>query len=94
MYMSQNANQVVAEQYEIYQKIRKVDIDVEKLQAANVERQKQYAQLVESFCKVRQISHQLTRCNALLNQNLDSLAELNQCLPVGERLEPFVWKTE
>lgn len=94
LHMNHKANQVVAGQNEIYQKIRKVDMDVEKLQVANADRLKQYSQMAESFSKVRQISNQLTKCNALLNNNIDSLAQLNDLLPVEERLEPFVWKTD
>lgn len=92
--MNDSANRVVTEQSEIYQKIRRVDMDVEKLQAVNVDREKQYSQMAESFSKVRQIGHQLAKCNALLNQNLESLTELNELLPIEERLDPFVWKTD
>lgn len=94
VFMNDSANRTVSEQNEIYQKIRRVDIEMEKLQAANVERQKEYGQMAESFSKVRQIGHQLAKCNALLNQNLESLAELNDLLPIEDRLEPFLWTTD
>lgn len=94
VFMNDSANRVVTEQSEIYQKIRRVDMDVEKLQTVNVDREKQYSQMAESFSKVRQIGHQLAKCNALLNQNLESLTELNELLPIEERLDPFVWKTD
>ena len=94
VYMNDSANRVVTEQNEIYLKIRRVDQEVERLQTANVERERQYSQMAESFSKVRQIGHQLAKCNALLNQNLESLAELNALLPVEERLDAFVWTTD
>lgn len=94
VFMNNSANRTVSEQNEIYQKIRRVDMEMEKLQAANVERQKEYGQMAESFSKVRQIGHQLAKCNALLNQNLESLAELNDLLPIEDRLEPFLWTTD
>lgn len=94
VYMNDSANRVVTEQNEIYLKIRRVDQEVERLQSANVERERQYSQMAESFSKVRQIGHQLAKCNALLNQNLESLAELNALLPVEERLDAFVWTTD
>lgn len=94
LYMNDSANRVVEGQSELYQKVRRVDVEVEKLQAANVEREKQYSQMAESFSKARQIGHQLAKCNALLNQNLESLTALNELLPIEERLDPFVWKTD
>lgn len=94
MHLSFCANRVVSGQNEIHQKVRQVDLEVEKLYQANVERHRHYTQVLETFARVRQISHQLARCNSLLNQNLESLTTLNNSLPIEHRLEPFIWKTD
>lgn len=57
------------------------------------ERQKQYATYAEAFSRVRQISHHLSLCNTLLNQNIELMESLNNILDVDDRLEPFVWTT-
>ena len=59
-----------------------------------VQKQKLYTSYAETFSKVRVISQQLTRCNDILNQNIESMEYLNNLLEVEDRLEPFVWKTE
>lgn len=71
-----------------------VDHRIAKLFAAYVEKQKAYAVYAEQFSKIRSISQHLTRCNNLLNQNIESLEALNNMLDVEDRLEPFVWKTD
>jgi hypothetical protein len=57
------------------------------------ERQKQFASFAETFTKVRQISQQLSRCNSLLNQNIELMEALNNTLDIEDRMEPFVWTT-
>ena len=64
-----------------------------KLFSKYVEMQKAYAAQAETFSRLRMISQHLIRCNTLLNQNIESLEELNNALNVEDRMEPFVWKT-
>lgn len=74
-------------------KIKDADQDISKLITKMTERQKQCAAYAETFSRVRQISQQLSRCNTLLNQNIELMESLNNTLDVEDRLEPFVWTT-
>uniref|UniRef100_A0A336KDH6 BLOC-1-related complex subunit 5 n=1 Tax=Culicoides sonorensis TaxID=179676 RepID=A0A336KDH6_CULSO len=73
--------------------VKEIDKAVQDQHAQLVEKQKAYSQYAETFSKVRQISQMLSRCNMLLNENIESMETLNNFLPVEHRLEPFVWKT-
>ncbi|XP_058816576.1 BLOC-1-related complex subunit 5 [Topomyia yanbarensis] len=88
------ATQVGAEQHQITNKIKEVDQEISSALAQLVQKQKLYTSYAETFSKVRLISQQLTRCNDILNQNIESMEYLNNLLDVEDRLEPFVWKTE
>ncbi|XP_055522699.1 BLOC-1-related complex subunit 5 isoform X4 [Wyeomyia smithii] len=88
------ATQVAAEQHQITNKIKEVDQEISSALAQLVQKQKLYTSYAETFSKVRVISQQLTRCNDILNQNIESMEYLNNLLDVEDRLEPFVWKTE
>ncbi|XP_055608111.1 BLOC-1-related complex subunit 5 isoform X2 [Uranotaenia lowii] len=88
------ATQVAGEQQQITNKIKEVDQEISSALAQLVQKQKLYTSYAETFSKVRQISQQLTRCNDILNQNIESMEYLNNLLDVDDRLEPFVWKTE
>lgn len=57
------------------------------------ERQKVFTKYSEKLNKVNEITHQLNKCHLALNQTLDLLENLNNTLPINERLEPFVWTT-
>ena len=57
------------------------------------DRQKQYAKSVEKLQKVNEMSKCLSKCHMLLNENIEQIENLNNMLPVGDRLEPFVWTT-
>jgi BLOC-1 related complex subunit 5 len=70
-----------------------MDSEVAKVYAKTVEKQKRFSHYAETFSKVRNLSQQLSRCNALLNQNIEMMETLNNMLPVEDRLEPFVWTT-
>ncbi|XP_049300137.1 uncharacterized protein LOC125772747 [Anopheles funestus] len=85
---------VSSEQQQITNRIKEVDQEVSSALAQLVQKQKLYTSYAETFSKVRQISQQLTRCNDILNQNIESMEYLNNLLNVEDRLEPFVWKTE
>lgn len=87
------AVKVSADQQQIVQSIKEIDKAVAAEYAQLIEKQKLYASYAETFSKVRQISQTLSRCNAILNENIESLETLNNLLPVEQRLEPFVWKT-
>lgn len=87
------ANKVSADQQQINDTVKEIDKTVQEQHTQLVERQKAYSQYAETFNKVRQISQMLTRCNMLLNENIESMETLNNFLPVEHRLEPFVWKT-
>lgn len=88
------ATQVAQEQQQITNKIKEVDQEISSALAQLVQKQKLYTSYAETFSKVRVISQQLTRCNDILNQNIESMEYLNNLLDVEDRLEPFVWKTE
>ncbi|XP_055618235.1 BLOC-1-related complex subunit 5 [Toxorhynchites rutilus septentrionalis] len=88
------ATQVAAEQQQITNKIKEVDQEISSALAQLIQKQKLYTSYAETFSKVRVISQQLTRCNDILNQNIESMEYLNNLLDVEDRLEPFVWKTE
>lgn len=70
-----------------------MDSEATKVLALMTEKQKLYASYAEQFSKIRHISQQLSRCNTLLNQNIESMETLNNLLDVNDRLEPFIWKT-
>lgn len=87
------ANLVATEQNALTQRIREIDADVTRIVNAAYEKQKRFARHAEKLAKVQELSHQLNRCHMLLNQTLESIETLNDCLAVGDRLEPFVWTT-
>lgn len=93
MFLSEGANKIVADQNGVYHKMHHVDVEVDRVHSDNVAREIQYSQMAESFSKVKQIGNQLAHCNALLNQNLESITELNALLPQELQLMPFVWTT-
>ncbi|XP_055844808.1 BLOC-1-related complex subunit 5 [Episyrphus balteatus] len=88
------ATHVATEQSQIIEKTKMVNNQVTTLFATFVDMQKTYAAYAEQFSKIRSISQQLSRCNSLLNENIESLEAINNFLDVDDRLEPFVWKTE
>lgn len=85
---------VATEQNQIVEKTKLLNNSVTTLFASFVDMQKTYAAYAEQFSKIRSISQQLSRCNSLLNENIESLEAINNFLDVDDRLEPFVWKTE
>lgn len=88
------ATHVATEQNQIVEKTKMLNNTVTTLFASFVDMQKTYAAYAEQFSKIRGISQQLSRCNSLLNENIESLEAINNFLDVDDRLEPFVWKTE
>jgi len=87
------AAKTAADQQTIITTIKEIDQAVTLQHNQLIEKQKLHSSYAETFTKVRQISQMLTRCNALLNENIESLDTLNNLLPIEHRLEPFVWKT-
>lgn len=73
--------------------LSKVDTETAKILQQMIEKQKLYAFYAEQFSKIKIISQQLSRCNTLLNQNIESMEMLNNLLDIDDRLEPFLWKT-
>lgn len=71
----------------------KIDQKIYTISTALTDQQKLFASYADQFSKVRQISQQLSRCNTILNQNIEYMEQLNNMLDVEDRLEPFVWKT-
>ncbi|CAO1392632.1 unnamed protein product [Diamesa serratosioi] len=88
-----SATKVGQDQMAINGRIKETDQDITKLLNKMVEKQKMYSFYAESFARVRQISQQLSRCNTLLNQNIELMESLNNKLDLEDRLEPFVWTT-
>lgn len=88
-----HAKRIANDQQQLSALVKEVDSEIARTMGMMVEKQKLYATYAESFSKVRNISQQLARCNALLNQSIDSMEQLNSMLNIEDRLEPFVWKT-
>lgn len=88
------ATKIGEDQHEIVNLVKTVNNKVTVLYAKSVDQQKSYASYAEQFAKIRSISQQLSRCNSLLNENIESLETLNNFLDVEDRLEPFIWRTE
>jgi BLOC-1 related complex subunit 5 len=87
------ATKIAQDQVTINTKVKDLDQDIGRLLTKMTEKQKQCAAYAEAFSRVRQISQQLSRCNTLLNQNIELMESLNNVLEVEDRLEPFVWTT-
>lgn len=88
------ATKIAQDQEVINNKVKEVDQDIGKLLSKMIERQRQFSTYADAFSRVRQISQQLSRCNSLLNQNIELMESLNNVLDVENRLEPFVWTTK
>ncbi|XP_013105514.1 uncharacterized protein LOC106085698 [Stomoxys calcitrans] len=88
------ANLVAQEQSHLVERTKVVSNSITTLFASFVDMQKTYAAYAEQFAKVRLISEQLSRCNSMLNANLESLETINNFLDVEDRLDPFVWRTD
>lgn len=93
IHYNSSAKHVASDQGKLTAKVKEVDGEIMRLVAIITEKQKLYSRYAEHFSKVRNISQQLSRCNTLLNQNIESMEYLNSFLSVEDRLEPFVWKT-
>ncbi|CAF4887689.1 BLOC-1-related complex subunit 5 [Pieris napi] len=74
--------------------IKQIDTEVSRLYSQAVERQRNNARHAERLARVRELSHQLARCNSLLTRSLQDVEELNQMLPEDKRLAPFVWNSQ
>ncbi|XP_023933720.1 BLOC-1-related complex subunit 5 isoform X1 [Bicyclus anynana] len=85
------AHPLAAEESSLANKIKEADTEVSRLYSIAVEKQRNNARHAERLSRVREVAHQLSRCNSLLNQTLQDIEELNQLLPENKRLEPFVW---
>lgn len=70
-----------------------VDYEATKVLNSFTDKQKLYATYAEQFSKLHHVTQQLSRCNVLLNQNIESMEILNNLLDIDERLPPFIWKT-
>lgn len=70
-----------------------VDFEATKVFNSFTEKQKLYSTYAEHFSKLHHVTQQLSRCNVLLNQNIESMEILNNMLDIDERLPPFLWKT-
>lgn len=88
------ASQVAVDQAQITVKVKAVDFEVAKVFNSFSEKQRMYASYAEHFSKLHHITQQLSRCNTLLNQNLESMEMLNNMLDIDDRLQPFIWKTD
>lgn len=88
------ASYVASEQNHLVERTKVVSNSITTLFAGFVDMQKTYASYAEQFAKIRSISHQLSRCNSLLHENIASLEAINNFLDDEDRLEPFVWRTD
>ncbi|EDV33582.1 uncharacterized protein Dana_GF21592 [Drosophila ananassae] len=88
------ANYVSSEQNHLVERTKVVSNSITTLFASFVDMQKTYASYAEQFVKIRNVSHQLSRCNSLLHENIASLEAINNFLDDEDRLEPFVWRTD
>lgn len=73
--------------------VYQVDFEATKVFNSFTEKQKTYAMYAEQFSKLHYVTQQLSRCNVLLNQNIESMNTLNNLLEIDDRLPPFLWKT-
>lgn len=87
------ATLVAAEQGNINKQVREVDAVTGSLVSGLQERQRRFAGHAARLAGVREVSRSLARCHMLLNENIDMMDALNNCLPADLRLEPFVWTT-
>ncbi|XP_016995292.1 BLOC-1-related complex subunit 5 [Drosophila takahashii] len=88
------ASYVASEQNHLVERTKVVSNSITTLFAGFVDMQKTYASYAEQFAKIRSVSHQLSRCNSLLHENIASLEAINNFLDDEDRLEPFVWRTD
>ncbi|XP_072948541.1 BLOC-1-related complex subunit 5 [Epargyreus clarus] len=88
------AQALAAEEHTISSKVKEADQEISRLYAQAVEKQRANARHAERLSRVREVAHQLSRCNSLLNQTLQDVEELNQLLPEDKRLQPFVWNEQ
>ncbi|ALC48917.1 CG11802 [Drosophila busckii] len=88
------ASHVANEQNHLVERTKVVSNSITTLFASFVDMQKTYASYAEHFAKIRAVSQQLSRCNALLHENIASLEAINNFLDDDDRLEPFVWRTD
>lgn len=93
-YLRKCAVAVSTEQAEINRGVRQVDQRMSQAVHSLSERQKSQTRSAEKIrTSLADTSKCLTRCHALLNENIEQLEALNNLLPAEERLEPFVWTT-
>ncbi|KAH8287717.1 hypothetical protein KR054_011847 [Drosophila jambulina] len=88
------ASYVASEQNHLVERTKVVSNSITTLFAGFVDMQKTYASYAEQFAKIRSVSHQLSRCNSLLHENIASLEAINNFLDDEDRLEPFIWRTD
>ncbi|XP_050358626.1 BLOC-1-related complex subunit 5 [Nymphalis io] len=93
-HLSACAQPLAAEEIHLANKIKEADSEITRLYSITVEKQRNNARHAERLSRVREVAHQLSRCNSLLNQTLQDIEELNQMLPENKRLEPFVWNEQ
>jgi len=84
---------VTADQAEIVKSVRATDQKILLVTQSLAERQKKMSKHAERLAKVSEMSACLDKCHLLLNENIEQMEVLNNMLPAGERLEPFVWTT-
>ncbi|CAG4949398.1 unnamed protein product [Parnassius apollo] len=93
-HLSACAQPLAADEINLAAKVKEADVEISRLYSQAVERQRANARHAERLSRVREVSHQLSRCNSLLSQTLQDIEELNLMLPEDMRLEPFVWNEQ
>lgn len=91
--MKQNSTLIAADQNQLVQSTKEIDLLISSIMNALTERQKMYARYAEKLARIHEISHSLSRCQLALTTALDSIETLNRQLPPTERLEPLIWST-
>ncbi|XP_068622056.1 BLOC-1-related complex subunit 5 [Battus philenor] len=89
-HLSACAQPLAADEMNLVAKVKEADAEISRLYAQTVEKQRANARHAERLSRVREVAHQLSRCNSLLNQTLQDIEELNLLLPENKRLEPLV----
>ncbi|XP_025406225.1 BLOC-1-related complex subunit 5 [Sipha flava] len=92
-YMSRCATAVTSDQILINKQIVELDEETTRILNVYVTSYKHFAKVNEQFKCINDMNKQLNACHLLLNKTLDYVQLLNNKLPPGERLEPFVWTT-
>ncbi|GBP83305.1 BLOC-1-related complex subunit 5 [Eumeta japonica] len=85
------AQPLAADQTTLVARVKETDVEIIRLHAAMVDRQRQNARNAERLSRVKEIAHQVSRCGTMLRQIMADIEELNNMLPSNHRLDTPDW---